>query len=173
MNEQVFKNPRRSVQTLGLGIPSHFVKLRVKVQKSIQNWSSFYSSGIEVWPRTMSANGGWGSSSSKKYFIFCTVVLVSDLLVVLDAREAKRNELGSCLKGIKNQVGELDLKLWLFHFNYCHFSKGFSHYSTILNSVILNSLYVSSSIWTDSVDCIVSWQCVSCFGWKQTSCVEQ
>lgn len=121
MNEQVFRNPRRSVQTLGLGIPSQFVKLRVKVQKSVQNWSSFYGSGIEVWPRIMSANRGWGSSSSKKYFIFCAVVLMSDLLVVLDAREAKRNELGSCLEGTKNQVEELDLKLCLFHFNYCHF----------------------------------------------------
>lgn len=56
---------------------------------------------------------------------FCTIVLMSDLLVfVIDAREAKRNELSSFLEGTKNQVGEIDIKLCLFHFNYCHFEKG-------------------------------------------------
>lgn len=35
----------------------------------------------------------------------------------------------------------------------------------MLISVILNSLYVSSNIWADSIDCIVSWRYVifSCF----------
>lgn len=49
---------------------------------------------------------------------------MSDLLAfVLDAREAKRNELSFFFEGIKNLVGEIDIKLCLFHFNYCHFKK--------------------------------------------------
>lgn len=66
---------------------------------------------------------------------------MSDLLVfVIDAREAKRNELSSFLEGTKNQVGEIDIKLCLFHFNYCHFEKGpFQQ----LITVVLNSLCVS------------------------------
>lgn len=35
------------------------------------------------------------------YFIFCTVVLMSDLPVVLDAAEAKRDELGSYFEGAR------------------------------------------------------------------------
>lgn len=89
----------------------------------------------------------------QRYFTFCTIVLMS----YLDVREAKRNEFSCFLERTKNPVGEIDIKLCLFHFNCCYFKKRpFLLVFNMLIKVSQNSLCVSSNIWANSVECIVS-----------------